>query len=83
MKRKKKRLVEEFKKLVYMRPFKFQYSEKIYIGLMRTTRGRWISVRDWNDNIIKDYPTLPNTPLHILEASIQFLNEKEEEKILD
>ena len=83
MKRKKKRLVEEFEKLdtYVMRSFQFQYSEEIYIDLMWTTRGRWISVRDNNVNVIKDYPILSNTPLHILEASIRFLNEKKKEKI--
>ena len=83
MKRKKKRLVEEFKKLdIYvMKSFQFQYSKEIYIDLMWTTRGRWISVRDNNVNVIKDYPILSNTPLHILEASIRFLNEKKKEKI--
>ena len=85
MKRKKKRLVEEFEKLdtYVMRSFQFQYSEEIYIDLMWTTRGRWISVRDNNVNVIKDYPILSNTPIHILEASIRFLNEKKEEKILN
>ena len=63
-----------------MRSFQFQYSEEIYIDLIWTTRGRWISVRD-NINMIKDYPILSNTPLHILEASIRFLNEKKKEKI--
>jgi hypothetical protein len=79
----KKRLVEEFKKLdIYvMKSFQFQYSKEIYIDLMWTTRGRWISVRDNNVNVIKDYPILSNTPLHILEASIRFLNEKKKEKI--
>ena len=82
MKRKKKRLVEEFKKLdIYVRSFQFQYSEEIYIDLMWTTRGRWISVRDNNINMIKNYLILSNIPLHILEASIQFLNEKKKEKI--
>lgn len=81
MKRKKKRLVEEFEKLdTCTGYFRLQYSEEICIDLMWTTRGRWISVRD--NNMIKDYPTLSNTPLHILEASIRFLNEKKEEKIL-
>ena len=83
MKRKKKRLVEEFEKLdtYVMRSFQFQYSEEIYIDLMWTTRGRWISVRDNNVNVIKDYPILSNTPLHILEASIRFHKKKKKEKI--
>ena len=77
MKRKKKRLVEEFEKLdIYAKSFQFRYSKEIYIDLMWTTRGRWISVRDNNFNLIKDYPILSNTPLHILEASIWFLNER-------
>jgi len=77
MKKKKKRLVKEFEKLdIYARSFQFQYSEEIYIDLMWTTRGRWISVRDNNVNVIKDYLILSNTPLHILEASIRFLNEQ-------
>ena len=79
MKRKKKRLVEEFKKLdICEGYFRFQYSEEISIDLMSTTRGRWISVM--GNNTIKDYTILSKTPLHILEASIRFLNEKKKEK---
>jgi len=81
MKRKKKKLIEEFKKLdIYvLQTFQFQYSEEIYVDLQWTTRGRRILVKDIR--MVKDYPTLFSVPIPILEASIWFLNEKKKEKI--
>ena len=80
MKRKKKRLIEEFKKLdIYVQTFQFQYSEEMYVDLLWTTRGRRILVKDIQ--MVKDYPTLFSVPIPILEASIRFLNEKKKEKI--
>ena len=74
MKRKKKRLVEEFEKLdLQERTFRFQYSDKIYVRLMFTTRGRWISLRDDDYRIIRDYLSIYTTPIQILKASIEFL----------
>jgi hypothetical protein len=80
MKRKKKRLIDEFKKLdIYVQTFQFQYSEEMYVDLLWTTRGRRILVKDIQ--MVKDYPTLSSVSIPILEASIRFLNEKKKEKI--
>ena len=74
MKRKKKRLVEEFERLdLQEKTFQFQFSDKIYVRLMFTTRGRWISLRDDDYRIIRDYLSIYTTPNQILKASIEFL----------
>ena len=74
MKRKKKRLVEEFERLdLQEKTFQFQFSDKIYVKLMFTTRGRWISLRDGDYRIIRDYLSIYTTPNQTLKASIEFL----------